>query len=222
MPLIVHHLGISQSERIPFLCEELGIEYRLVVYKRAPKHAPPEYKVLHPQGTAPVIQDGEVTLAESGACMEYIGRKHGGGRLWVEPADEAYAHFIYWWHWANGTFQPTIGRVMMCRAAGLPAGHWLLAMADDQLRAALDELDKRLADNAWLAGRQFSAADIMLMFSLTTMRYWTPYSLAAHANVLAYVERVSRRDAYRRAMRKCDPDMEPLLGPDAPESLYFK
>ena len=85
--LTVHHLGISQSERIVWLCEELSIPYELKVYQRDPvtRLAPPEYKALHPFGTAPVITDGTTVLSESGAVIEYIIERHGKGRLAVRP-----------------------------------------------------------------------------------------------------------------------------------------
>lgn len=219
MTLTVHHLGISQSERIPFLCEELGINYTLKLYKRSPTLAPAEYKALHPQGTAPIIQDGAVTLAESGACIEYISHKFGIGQLFIKPSDAAYADFIYWWHWANGTFQPTVSRIMMSRIAGLSDDHWIVALGANRLKAALGELNKRVGENEWLAGGQFSAADVMLMFSLTTMRYWSPFSLEGYEGVLGYVERVSKRDAYQRAMKKSDPEMELVLGAEPPKPL---
>ena len=79
--LTVHHLGKSQSERIVWLCEELGIPYELKLYARAPLLAPADYKALHPVGTAPVITDGDLILAESGAIMQYILARYGGGRL---------------------------------------------------------------------------------------------------------------------------------------------
>src|ERR1700740_1108880 len=79
--LTVHHLGRSQSERIVWLCEELGLDYELKRYERAPQLAPPEYKALHPIGTAPVITDGDLVLGESGAIIEYIIAKYGAGRL---------------------------------------------------------------------------------------------------------------------------------------------
>ncbi|KAG6108027.1 hypothetical protein E4U14_003924 [Claviceps sp. LM454 group G7] len=219
MSLIVHHLEKSQSERITLLCEELNIPYDLKMYKRAPTLAPPEYKALHPQGTSPVIQHGDVTLAESGACMEYIVQKFGNGRLWVQPSDAEYADFLYWWHWSNGTFQPTVSMIMVVNASGFADDHWLAQMSKQKLKQGLSELDKRLAENEWLAGSQFSAADAMLMFSLTTMRYWTPYSLTGFNHVLKYVDKISKRPAYQEAMRKCEPDLALCLGPEAPKSL---
>ncbi len=110
--LTVHHLGKSQSERIVWLCEELGIPYDLKVYDRdaVTRLAPPEYKALHPLGAAPVMQDGDVLLAESGAIVEYIVAKHGKGRLTLAPDHPDFAQFLYWFHFANGTLQPATGR----------------------------------------------------------------------------------------------------------------
>jgi glutathione S-transferase len=107
--LTVHHLGISQSERIVWLCEELEIPYQLVRYDRDPntRLAPEQYKVLHPFGTAPVITDGRMVLGESGAIMEYILAKHGGGRLVVGADEPNFADYLFWFHFANGSFMPS-------------------------------------------------------------------------------------------------------------------
>ncbi|KAF7377471.1 putative glutathione S-transferase [Mycena sanguinolenta] len=117
--LTVYHLNVSQSERIPWLCEELAISYELKTYKRAPNFAPPEYKALHPSGSAPIIQDGDLTLAESGACMEYIANRYAGGALFLPPTHPAYAQFIYWWHWANGTFQHLLNLALFLSQSGV-------------------------------------------------------------------------------------------------------
>src|SRR5690349_13026303 len=111
--LTVHHLGKSQSERIVWLCEELGIPYELKNYARAPLLAPADYKALHPVGTAPVITDGDLVLAESGAVIEYIVEKYGGGRLVLGADDSDFAQFLFWFHYANGTFQSVMGRCMI-------------------------------------------------------------------------------------------------------------
>ena len=106
--LTVHHLGISQSERIVWLCEELEIPYELKRYERDPvtRLAPPEYKALHPFGTAPVITDGDLLMAESGAILEYIIAKYGTGRLAVKPDSPQFAEYLYWFHFANGSMMP--------------------------------------------------------------------------------------------------------------------
>jgi glutathione S-transferase len=113
--LTVHHLGKSQSERIVWLCEELGIPYELKRYERVAVTmlAPPEYKALHPLGAAPVIVDGDVVLAESAAIIEYIAAKHGNGRLALAADHADFAAFLYWFHFANGTLQPALGRNMI-------------------------------------------------------------------------------------------------------------
>src|SRR6202012_954865 len=107
--LTVHHLGISQSDRIVWLCEELAIPYRLIRYERDPKtqFAPPEYRALTPFGTAPAITDGDLTLGESGAIIEYIIAKHGAGRLAVTPDRPEFANYLFWFHFANGSFMPS-------------------------------------------------------------------------------------------------------------------
>ncbi|VUC27736.1 unnamed protein product [Clonostachys rosea] len=217
MTLIVHHLQVSQSERIPWLCEELGIDYELKNYKRAPIFAPAEYKALHPQGTAPIIQDGDLTLPESGACIEYIYYKHGPSnpnapKLFLEPSDPAYADFLYWWHWSNSNFQASVSRSMLVKAAGLGDDNPTVKYGKDRFAKSLTILDDRLKGSKWLAGEKFTAADIMIVFSLTTMRTFYPYSLGGRDNILAYLKRVSEREAYQRAMKKSDPDMELLLG----------
>lgn len=96
MTITVHHLGISQSERVVWACEELGLEYELVRYERSPFLPPPEYKLLHPLGAAPVITDGDLTLAESAACVEYLCQTYGGGRFIVAPGEKNYVDFLYW------------------------------------------------------------------------------------------------------------------------------
>jgi glutathione S-transferase len=217
MGLIVHHLHMSQSERVPWLCEELGIPYELKLYDRAPILAPAEYKALHPQGTAPVIQDGDLTLAESGAVLEYIAHRYGGGRLFLPPSHPAYADFLYWFHWANASFMPTTLRVMAARAPG--AGNSPTAkIAEDRFARSLKLLDERLSANEWLAGDEFTAADVMIGFPLTTWRYWAGFSWAGFDGIVGYLERIGKREAYRRAMEKADPGMKLLLGAEPPKT----
>ncbi|KAK0644291.1 glutathione S-transferase [Cercophora newfieldiana] len=218
MTLTIHHLCCSQSERIIWLCEELGIPYELKTYNRDPYLAPAEYKALHPAGTAPVIHDSEadLTLAESAACVEYICRKFGNSKLLLSPDDAEYAEFLYWFHWANGTFQPTLGRPLVIQAAGLDPSHPLAKGMSDRFKRSLSALDERLRGNKWLAGSQFTAADIMVMFSLTTMRYFYGYSLAGYDGILKYLQRIGAREAYIRAMKKGDPEMELALGAEPP------
>lgn len=211
--MIVHHLGKSQSERIVWLCEELGIPYDLRVYDRDPvtRLAPPEYKALHPMGAAPVITDGDLVLAESGAIIEYIVAKHGKGRLTLAPDHPDFAQFLFWFHFANGTLQPATGRNMILSRLKLPNDNPILRAMKGRLDLALGLVEARLAMSAFLAGSEFTTADIMIVFTLTTMRLFLPFDLAPYPAILAYLQRIGGRPAYRRAMHKGDPDMAPLL-----------
>jgi glutathione S-transferase len=211
--LTVHHLGKSQSERIVWLCEELEIPYELKRYTRDAKTmlAPPDYKALHPIGTAPVITDGEIVLAESGAVVEYIIARYGNGRLMLRADHPGFAQYLYWFHFANGTLQANMGRLMILNRLKLTEDNPILVATKARVERAFDLADARTAEAEYLAGSEFTAADIMIGFSLTTMRYFQPYDLSRCPNVLKYLARIAARPAYRRAMDKGDPGMELLL-----------
>jgi glutathione S-transferase len=210
--LTVHHLGTSQSERIVWLCEELELSYSLKCYARDPttRAAPAEYKGLHPFGTAPVITDGDLVLAESGAIIEYLLARYGGGRLAPSPTQSSFAEYLFWFHWANGSMMPRLMIDMFFGATGASG-----AFADT-MRARAEQsyafIERRLSQAPYLAGAQFTAADIMSFFALTTMRLFKPRDMSPYPNTRAYVQRVGERPAYRRAMQKADPDLPaPLL-----------
>jgi len=211
--LTIHHLGHSQSERIVWLCEELGLPYQLRHYARDPVTilAPPELKALHPLGAAPLVEDDGLLLAESGAIVEYLIVKHGGGRLKLGPEHPDYAAFLYWFHFSNGNLQPTLGRLMIVNRAKLPPDHPAQAAVQVRFERALSFVEARLGEVPYLAGREFTAADIMSVFSLTTMRLFQPFDLAPYPNLRAYLRRIGERPAYRRAMAKGDPDLVPML-----------
>lgn len=211
--LTVHHLGKSQSERIVWLCEELGIPYELKRYTREPATmlAPAEYKALHPIGAAPVITDSDLVLAESGAIVDYIMAKYGEGRLVLRPGDPDFAQFLYWFHFANGTLQAGMGRLMILNRLKLAVDNPMLVATRGRVDRAFDLADARLRDAEYLAGDTFTTADIMMGFSLTTMRYFQPYDLQRCPNVVKYLGRIGARAAYRRAMEKGDPGMALLL-----------
>src|SRR5919197_62137 len=209
--LTVHHLGRSQSERIVWLCEELGLDYELKRYDRAPLLAPPEYKALHPIGTAPVITDGKLVLGESGAIVEYILAQYGGERLARPVGHTEFANYLSWRHFANGSFQALLHRTLIARRLEPPAGHPVLMSLEARLAGALEFMNRRLGEADYLAGDELTAADIMMVFSLTTMRSFTAYDLKPYSNILGYLRRIGARDAYQRAMRKGDPGMTLLL-----------
>ena len=211
--LTIHHLGISQSERIVWLCEELGLPYTLQHHTRdaVTMLSPPALKALHPLGAAPVIVDGDLVLAESGAIVDYILAKYGGGRLVLGPDHPDFAHYLYWLHFANGNLQPVLGRNMVLRRLNLAADNPTLVATRGRLDLVLNLVEARLGVADYLAGSVFTAADTMTVFSLTTMRTFFPFDLAPYPHIRAYLRRIGDRPAYRSAMRKGDPGMEPML-----------
>jgi glutathione S-transferase len=210
--ITIHHLGHSQSERILWLCEELGIPYELERHTRdaVTRLSPPELKARHPLGAAPLIEDGDLLLAESAAIVEYLIAKHGGGRLKPGPDHPDFAPFLYWFHFANGNLQPVMLRRMTLGRA-LPTDHPVLAATQERLDKVLVLVEERLGEAPYFAGDEFTAADIMSVFSLTTMRLFLPIDLAPYPNIRRYLQRIGERPAYRNAMVKGDPDLTPLL-----------
>jgi glutathione S-transferase len=211
--LKIHHLGHSQSERIVWLCEELGVPYELQKYTRDPRTrlSPPELRAMHPLGAAPLIEEDGLLLAESAAIVEYILARHGNGRLQYGPAHPGFASYLYWFHFANGNLQPVMGRSMTVGRCGLAPDHPVLIAQRGRLDKVLALIEARLAEHDYLAGGDFTAADIMSVFSLTTMREFQPLDLAPYPAIRAYLQRIGARPAYRRALEKGDPDLVPML-----------
>lgn len=200
--LTVHHLGISQSDRIVWLCEELGVPYDLVRYERDPitRLAPAAYKALHSSGTAPVITDDGLALAETGAIVDYIVAKHGNGRLTLPVDHPAFADFLYWYHVGNGSLMPGM---MMLMGDGE-----MVSIMRQRVDRNLAALESRLAQgHTWLAGEDFTVADVMILFPLTTMRAFVPLDLSPYPNIRAYLRRVVDRPAFQRAKSKADPEL---------------
>lgn len=198
------------------MCEELDVPYQLIRYQRDPqtKLAPAEYKALHPFGTAPVITDGKTVLGESGAIVEYLMAKHGGGRLAVAADEPNFADYLFWLHFANGSLMPSamIDLVVGIMGAGgaQPIPDIVKAVRSRSDRA-MQMIETRLGQVSYLAGDEFTAADIMTVFSLTTLRAFLPRDLKASPNTSAYIKRVAARPAYQRAMKKAEPEMKPMI-----------
>jgi glutathione S-transferase len=211
--LTIHHLGHSQSERIVWLCEELGLPYELTLHERDPVTilSPPALRALHPLGAAPVIEDDGLLLAESAAITEYIILKYGDGRLRLGPDHPDFAAYLYWFHFANGNLQPVMGRSMIVGRVGLAPDHPVQRAVQGRLDRVMALVEARLGEATYLAGSEFTAADIMSVFSLTTMRLFQPLDLRPYRNILAYLQRIGARPAYRRAMAKGDPGLTPML-----------
>jgi glutathione S-transferase len=209
----IHHLGHSQSERIVWLCEELQLPYDIVKHTRdaVTRLSPPSLKALHPLGAAPLIEDGDLLLAESAAIVEYISVVHGASALKPSPAQDNYADFLYWFHFANGNLQPTFMRLMSVTRTGLPADHPVKLATQGRFDLVMQLVEDRLATVPYLAGAELTLADIMSVFTLTTARLFHAFDLAPYPHILAYLARIGARPAYRRAMAKGDPDLTPML-----------
>jgi len=205
--ITVYHLTSSRSERIVWLMEELGLDYELERFQREQTGAAPEaMKRIHALGRAPVIRDGDTVLAESGAIVDYIVHRYGGGRL-VIPADAAvYARYVYWLHFAEGSLMSLLLiALVLSRVADANAsapGKRVLA----RMQQMLAFVDGELAHVPYFAGADFTAADVMMTFPFTTMRRYLDYDIAPYANIVAYVKRIEARPAYRKAMALAGPD----------------
>ena len=208
--LTVHHLRISQSERIVWLCEELGLEYELKLYNRREDNrlAPDEYKELHPMGIAPVIEDGDLFLGESGAIIEYIITKYGDGRLVPATDSPDYPDHLFWFHFANATFM-TNG--MMAIAATQAGASEMPPFVADRTQKAWNMIEQRLGEAEYFGGSELTTADIMMGFQLTTSRAFNGMTIDHMPNLKAYLQRIGARDAYQRAMAKAEPGIPPKL-----------
>ncbi|KAK1957226.1 glutathione S-transferase domain-containing protein [Colletotrichum sublineola] len=234
MSIEVFHMRLSQSERIVWLLEELQIPYKLHICNRDPKSAlaPKEIKDINPTGTAPYFRDSTVSppveISESGAIVEYIltvhGSKIGSGapRLRRTPDDADYAAYLQWFHFANGSLQPALLSAMNLLFAGASESG-AAKRTGARVQSHLKLVDERLANNKWLAGQSLSAADIMTVFTLTTMRGFYPLlDLSQYSNILRYLKDVAERPAYREVLNKAEDGMEPMIGPKVKAFKQFE
>ena len=182
--------------------EELNIPYRIERYQRDVKTnlAPPELRAIHPLGKSPVIQDGELLLAESGAIVEYLVERYGEGRLSPVRGTPEYVRYLHWMHFAEGTIMlHLVARLYLSRVG--EAAKTMQARVEGMIRDELDLVEAELARSEHIAGAQFSAADVQMLF---------PLELAAHTGLVSerltklrdYVARMQARPAYRRALEK--------------------
>lgn len=199
--ITVHHLLVSQSERVIWLLEELGLPYELKSYARQPtRAAPPIFLQLHAIGSAPVIQDGDVTLAESLAIFSYILELYGDSRLRVAPGQPGYAGFIYWFHYANAGLMPQAMYQLQAARSGDTEGP-RAALRQERLARHLRMIDDQLAAHPFIAGDVFTAADVLMVFPFTTMSAFVKIDITGHPHIRAWLDRMSERPAYQRAMK---------------------
>ena len=199
--LVVHHLNNSRSQRVLWLLEELGLEYEVERYQRDAETnlAPQALLDLHPLGKSPVLTDGERTVIESGAIIDYIVRVHGGGRLAPKPGSDDHEMYLQWLHYAEGSAMLPL--MLKLYTSRLPDGGKALS---DRITAELDNhlgyMNRALEGRDGFVGGRFSAADIQLSFVPQVARML--YTLEPFPNLAAFLERIHARPAYQKAIER--------------------
>jgi glutathione S-transferase len=214
--ITVHHLNNSRSQRVLWLLEELGLEYEVKRYQRDPKTmlAPASLRAVHPLGKAPVITDGDNTIAESGAIVEYLVQQYGGGRLVPAVGSKERLRYTYWLHYAEGSaMQPLLMKLIFGRLPRPPMPAFLRPFAsmisggvqknyiDPQIQAHLDFMEAELGKSTWFAGADFSAADIQMSFPLEAAQSRGGLD-GSRPRLMAYLQRIHARPAYLRALEQ--------------------
>jgi glutathione S-transferase len=215
--LTVHHLNNSRSQRVLWLLEELGMPYEIKLYERdsVTRLAPPALRAIHPLGKSPVLVDGDVTVAETGAIVEYLVEK-SGGRLRPESGTPERRRWTYWLHFAEGSLMPPLvldlvlasapGRAPeplrdAAKAVAEGARHGYVA---PNLKTLFDFVEAELARSPWFAGEEFSAADVMMSFPLEAAGARAD-AFKGRPKLAAFVERIHARPAYRKALARGGP-----------------
>jgi len=217
--IVVHHLNNSRSQRVLWLLEELGLDYRIERYQRDPETmlAPDTLRRVHPLGKAPVIQDGATTLAETGAIIEYIVERYGAGRLAPPPGSPERLRYTYWLHYAEGSAMPPLLLKLIfdrIESAKLPFFVRPIARGisrkvnglfiGPQLKLHLDFIEAELGKGTWFAGDAFSAADIQMSFPMEIAVARGVLDVS-RPNLTRYLDRIHARPAYQRALERGGP-----------------
>ena len=205
--ITVHHLNDSRSDRILWLLEELEVPYEIKKYERdaMTRYAPAALKAVHPLGKSPVVTDGDRTIAESGAIIDYVIRRYGGGRLQPEPASPLYDQYVHWLHYAEGSATVPLLLQMYTMLMGGGAAPPLQKRIDEEIANHLGYLDRTLAGREFIVGNEFTGADVQITFvaeMATLLGQIGPYS-----NLRSYLTRMHARPAYRRAIECGGPSM---------------
>jgi glutathione S-transferase len=212
--ITVHHLNNSRSQRVLWMLEELDVPYEVKRYQRLPSmQAPPELKAVHPLGKSPVITDGDKTIAESGAIIEYLVDTYGGDKLRPAPGTAERRHYTYFLHYAEGSLMPTLFTKLLF---SLVPGRvpWFLRPAARMISAGVDKsllmpqigahfmfIEGELMKREWFAGAEFSAADIQMSYPLEAASARSPM-IKQMPKISAWLDRIHARPAYKRAIEK--------------------
>jgi len=217
--IIVHHLENSRSQRVLWLLEELGLRYEIVHYKRdaTTMLAPPELLAVHPLGKSPVITDGDTTVAETGAIVEYLLDQYGGGRLLPAPGTPEALRYRYWLHFAEGSAMPPLLLTLIFdRIANAPMPFFIKPIARGisnkvmnlmvrpNLKRQLDFMESELGRSPWFAGEALTGADIMMSFPLEAAAQRAGLD-ASRPKLMAFLKRIHARPAYKLALKRGGP-----------------
>jgi len=202
--LTLHHLNDSRSQRILWLLEELGLPFEMKRYQRdaTTRLAPPELKKIHPLGKSPVISDGDIRIAESGAIVDYIIRRYGKGAMMPAPGSADYEAYNEWLHYSEGSamlplmLNLYVGRL---KEAGAP----LHPRIDSELANHLGYVDGALAGREFFVGASLTGADIQMSFVAEMAKVFD--KLGPYANLAAWLARMHARPAFQRSIEKGGP-----------------
>ncbi|WP_339805055.1 glutathione S-transferase [uncultured Marinobacter sp.] len=214
--ITVHHLNNSRSQRVLWMLEELGVPYEIQHYERDPKtmQAPASLRKIHPLGKSPVITDGDLVVAESGAIIEYLAHTYGKDTMLPESGGQAWLDYTYWLHYAEGSLMPPLLiRLVFEKVKTSPMPFFIKPVAKGianktnesfigpMIGTHMDFVEAHLSKNTWFLGDKLSAADIQMSFPLEA-------SVArgivgkSRPGIIAWVERVHARPAYQKALEK--------------------
>lgn len=213
--IVVHHLNNSRSQRVLWALEELGVPYEVKHYQRDLKTnlAPKSLKKVHPLGKSPVITDGDITIAESGAIVEYLAQTYGENKILPQAHTESHRQYLYWMHFAEGTLmqqlllklilEKTVQRSLPILVKPIAKGIMKKVMAGyvgPNIAANLTLIENHLKNNQWFAGEAISGADIQMSFPLEA---WAANRGADqnYPTIVAYVKRFQAREAYKKALK---------------------
>jgi glutathione S-transferase len=217
--ITVHHLNNSRSQRVLWLLEELGVEYEIKKYQRdaVTMLAPPELMRVHPLGKSPVITDGDITVAESGAIVEYLVEAYGQGRFIPAPGSPQRRQCTYWLHFAEGTAMPPLLMKLIfdrIKSTKMPffakpiakaiADNVLSSFVGPNLNRQLDFMEAELGKTEWFAGAEFSVADIQMSFPLEAAQQRAGLN-ASRPKLMEFLKKIHARPAYKKALERGGP-----------------
>jgi glutathione S-transferase len=217
--ITVHHLEHSRSQRVLWLLEELGVDYTVKRYARDPKTnlAPEALKAVHPLGKSPVVVDGDITVAESGAILEYLVDRFDP-KLRPTPGTAEHRSYTYWMHFAEGSAMPNLVLSLIMakiRKAPMPffakpvakgiADNVMKGFVTPNLQAQMDFVEAALKASPWFCGKSMTAADVMMSFPLEAAAARGALDASRHPHATAWLANIHTRAAYKRALERGGP-----------------